>query len=222
MKVAIVVPVFNEEKHISGVIKDIKSAKLPIIVVDDGSTDTTSLKLHGASKTKYVAVLTHKVNLGKGAAMKTGAEYAFSKGFGAVIFMDSDGQHVAGDLPQFIKALEDGYGIIYGSRNMQMGMPLVRYIGNKFASIMVSQLFGVYVSDILCGFRGLTKSAYKSIKWESTGYAVETEMIIRASKKKLKFKEVPVQTLYHDNFKGVSILDAFGIFLDVIRWKIIL
>lgn len=222
MKIAIVLPAYNEEKHIVSVLAELKKTNLLIVVIDDGSTDTTSLKLRAMGKSGKVVVLTHKVNLGKGAAMKTGADFAFSKGYGAVVFMDSDSQHNPHDLTHFTEALSAGYEIVYGSRNMQMGMPFVRYIGNKAASILVNVLFGVYISDILCGFRGITKNAYKKIKWESSGYAVETEMIIRAAKKQVKFTEVPVQTLYHDNFKGVTIFDAFGILFAVIRWKLVL
>ena len=165
--------------------------------------------------------LRHKVNLGKGAAMKTGAEAAFSEGYENVIFMDTDGQHDTSDIDKFINKLKEGCDIVYGSRNMSMGrMPLVRNLGNRITSIVISFLFGVYVSDVLCGYRAITKRAYKKISWESVGYAVETEMVIRTAKEKLKHCEVPVKTLYLDAFKGVSVMDAVGIFFEVLRWRI--
>ena len=76
------------------------------------------------------------------------------------------------------------------------------------------------MSDLICGFRGLSKRAFKKLSWESTGYGVETEMAIRTAKSGLKHCEVPVQTVYYDEVKGVTILDAFNIFFDVIRWRI--
>ncbi len=222
MKIFIVIPVFNEENYIRSVIKKIKRQKLPVIVIDDGSTDLTLLKLRGVSKTVgcSIEVLSHNINLGKGAAMKTGAEAAFLQGADAVIFMDSDGQHDIGDLPKFVKKLNEGYEVVYGSRNMQMGVPLVRYLGNKTVSLLISFLFGIYVSDILCGYRATTNKAYDKIKWESAEYAVETEMVIRTAKNKLKYCEVPVATLYLDVFKGVSLMDAIGILFDILRWRI--
>ena len=211
---SIVIPAFNEEGRIVSVIKDVRKKGLPIIVVDDGSSDKTC----DIAKKEKVTVLRHKVNLGKGAAMKTGAKAAFQLGADAVVFIDSDGQHKAADLSKFIKAIEKGkFEVVFGSRNLKAGVPLVRYLGNKFASFLVSLLFGISVSDLICGYRALTKKAYAKIEWESAGYAVETEMVIKTGKYGLKYCEVPVAAVYYDSVKGVTILDAFSILIDVIR-----
>ena len=217
MKIFIVVPAFNEAKRIGGVLSGLEKTKLPVVVIDDGSSDRT----FEIVKKYKVTVLRHKINLGKGAAMKTGAEAAFSMGADAVIFMDSDGQHKIEDLPQFVKALKTGkYEIVFGSRNLGLGMPLERYIGNKLASVLVNLLFGIYVSDLISGYRALTRKAFEKINWESTGYGVETEMVVKCARLGLKHCEVPVATVYYDKFKGVSIIDAIGIFFDVFRWRI--
>lgn len=219
MKITIVMPVYNEEEKVITVLKEISKTKFPVVVVDDGSTDTTSLKLHGVNNPKLI-ILNHKINLGKGSALKTGCEYAFSHGADAVILMDSDGQHAVSDLALFVNKLESKkYDIIFGSRNLNFGVPFVRYIGNKIASVIVSMMFGIYVSDLISGYRAITKKAYEKIKWESTGYGVETEMVIRAKKASLSSCEIPVATIYYDNYKGVSILDAFEVFSNVIYWK---
>ncbi|HJY98728.1 MAG TPA: glycosyltransferase family 2 protein [Patescibacteria group bacterium] len=220
MNIFIVIPFFNEQSRIVKVLKEIQAYQFPIVVVNDGSRDDSKAEIRG-SKLKGVTLLEHKVNLGKGAALKTGAEYAFNRGAGAVIFMDADGQHEAEDLPKFVKALiTKKYDVVFGSRNFGYGVPFVRYIGNKVASVLIALLFGIYVSDIICGFRALSRKAYKKIKWESSGYGVETEMVIRVGKSKLRYCEIPVETLYHDKVKGVTILDALGIFGEVIKWKL--
>lgn len=218
-KYYIVLSAYNEGSHIVDVLKNIKNySGINIVVIDDGSKDDTS-KL--AARIAGVWVIKHKINLGKGAAMKTGAEFAFENGANAVIFMDSDSQHSAEDLPKFLQALEkERCDVVFGSRNLNFGLPLVRYIGNKFASVLVNLLFGIYVSDLLCGFRAITKKAYGKIKWESSGYGVETEMVIRVAKAKLKYCEVPVETIYRDRVKGVTIMDAFGILLNVLEWRL--
>lgn len=222
MKVFIVLPIYNEAKRISKVLEGISKFKLPVVLVDDGSDDSTKLKLKG-SKTQKLAVLTHKVNLGKGAALKTGCDYAFSKGADYVITMDSDGQHRSSDLGRFLDTIKSKkYDVILGSRNMGMGAPLDRFLGNKIASVLVGLMFGIYVSDLLCGFRALSKSAYKKIRWDSLGYGVEVEMIIRLNKAKLTHCEVPVETVYYDNYKGVSILDGMAIFGNLFYWKLTL
>jgi len=219
MKIFVVVPLFNEEKHIVSVLKDVSKYKLPIIVIDDGSKDHSKLKVQN-SKIKSVELLTHKVNLGKGAAMKTGADHAFSHGADAIVLMDSDGQHDAMDLSKFIEALKSGdYGVVFGSRNYSYGVPLVRFLGNKFASVVMSMFFRTYVSDVVCGFKGITKEAYKKIKWDSAGYGVEAEIVARVGRTGVSHCEIPIKTIYHDKVKGVTILDAIGILGEVIKWK---
>lgn len=218
MKIFVIVPLFNEKKHAPQVLKELSDFDLPVVVVDDGSTDGSLLKIK-EKRLKNIVFLEHKINLGKGAAMKTGAEYAFSKGADAIIFMDADGQHKPEDLPKFIENLNKGkYDVVFGSRNLNFGVPLVRYVGNKIASMVASILFGVYVSDVICGFRALTKRAYKTVEWESTGYGVETEIVARAGKRRLRYCEIPVETIYHDHVKGVTILDAISVFGNVIKW----
>ena len=222
VKIAIVISAHNEEKHVADVLKDFKKTKLPIYVVDDGSNDKT---FQVSSKFKIqnskFKVLRHRVNLGKGAAMKTGATAAFFEGADAVVFIDSDGQHKSKDLPNFMKALKrEKFDVIFGTRNLSHGAPLVRYLGNKFASVLVSFLFGIYVSDLLCGYRAVTRDAWEKMDLKSPGYGIETEMVIKAKKHGLKHCEVPVETVYYDEVKGVTILDAFNILFDVLRWRI--
>jgi glycosyltransferase involved in cell wall biosynthesis len=216
MKIFIVIPAFNEEKHIADVLKDVKKARLPVVVVDDGSSDKT---YEIAKRSKFL-VLRHKVNLGKGAAMKTGAKAAFKLGADAVIFMDSDGQHKVGDIEHFVDALNQNFDVVFGSRNLSYGVPIVRFMGNKFASVLISLMFGIYISDLISGYRALTKKAFRKINWESTGYGVETEMVIKTGKHNLKYCEVPVATVYLDSVKGVTILDAVNILFDVVRWRL--
>jgi glycosyltransferase involved in cell wall biosynthesis len=226
MNISIVISLFNEEKHISNVLTGIHKYELPVVVVDDGSSDNSKVKVNNLlrsqnSKLKKLTLLEHKINLGKGAAMKTGAEYAFSHGADGVVFMDSDGQHNPEDVIKFVELLSNGkYDVIFGSRNFSYGVPLVRYLGNKFASVLMAFLFGIYVSDVVCGFRAMTKRAFERIKWDSNGYGVETEMVARVGNNKLSYCEVPVETIYYSGVKGVTILDAFGILVQVVKWRL--
>jgi len=224
MRIAVVLPIFNEEKKIGGVLETLSKIKLPIILINDGSTDKTLEVIKNTTKQdKNITLISHRINLGKGSALRTGAQVAFNNKFDAVIFMDSDGQHDPADLKKFTERLTTKkYDIVLGSRNLDHGVPLVRFIGNKIASVLVALLFGTYVSDILSGFRGVTRDGYKKLKLESAGYGVETEIIVKIAKYKLRSCEIPVRTIYHDNNKGVTILDSIGILLDVFRWKIYL
>lgn len=220
MKISVVIPAYNEGDKIKIFLSHLKKVKLPIIIVDDGSSDSTSFILNSYVKKKFIYIR-HKINLGKGAALKTGCETAFRLGADAVIIMDSDGQHKVSDIPKFVKAINSSnYDIVFGSRNLTFGVPLVRFLGNKLASLLVSFLFGLYISDLICGFRAFSKKAYSKINWQSTGYGVETEMVINTAKYKLRHCEVPVETIYYDKFKGVTILDAVNIFFDLLFWRL--
>lgn len=214
MKSVIVMPAYNEDKRIQAVLAEIN---MPVIVVDDGSKDNTGELLKGS----HALVLKHKVNLGKGAALKTGCEAAFALGYDVVVMMDADGQHKVSDLPKLLSVLVSGkYDIVFGSRNLKANMPLVRLLGNRLASGLISGLFKIYVSDLICGYRAFTKKAYRKIYWQSRGYGVETEMVIRTGRSGLRYCEVPVETVYYDKFKGVTMLDAIGILGNVLKWRI--
>src|SRR5689334_16077776 len=109
MKTAIVVAAYNEEKHIEKLVKDIRANGYEwIIVVDDCSHDKTYTYATNAGAT----VLRHVVNLGKGAAMKTGAEYAVLHGAEALVFLDGDGQHHPKEIKHFEKELKNGHDIV--------------------------------------------------------------------------------------------------------------
>lgn len=216
MRVFIVIPAFNEGIRLKKVLDDIRSANLPTIVVDDGSKDST----YEVAKDQKVTVIKHKINLGKGAALKTGCEAAFLLGADAVIMMDSDGQHRVSDLPKFIEKIQSGkYDVVFGSRNLNLGVPLIRFFGNKVASVLINLLFGIYISDLICGYRAISKKAFEKINWQSTGYEVETEIVVMVSKLKLRYCEVGVETVYYDKFKGVTILDALSILGSVFKWR---
>jgi len=212
----VVIPAYNEAPRISAVTQEVKKYCQNIIVVDDGSKDKTSEIV----KKVGVKVLRHRLNLGKGAAMKTGVEAALDLGAEVVILLDADGQHDPKQIPEFLKQLEQGSEIVFGSRNLSFGVPLVRYLGNKFGSVLISLIFGIYRSDMLCGFIAFTESAYQKIKWDSSHYGVETEIVARTGKNKLKYSEIPIATIYKDKYKGVTIFDAIGILFNIPRWLI--
>ncbi|KKQ97151.1 hypothetical protein A3E15_03290 [Candidatus Woesebacteria bacterium RIFCSPHIGHO2_12_FULL_42_9] len=214
MKIFIVIPAFNEEKRIGKVLSDVKDQKFPFIVIDDGSKDKTSQ----IAKRYTPYVLRHSINLGKGAALKTGCLAAFKLGAEAVILMDSDGQHKASDLPKFVKALKI-CDVVFGVRNFGK-IPLVRLLGNKLITTIVSILYGINAQDILCGFKAFTRRSFEKIRWYSSGYSVETEIVALTGKHHLKNCEVPVATLYYDKFKGLSIEQGFGIIFEIIQFKL--
>ena len=216
MNIFLVIPAFNEGERLPAVLTGAGRflPKGKIIVVDDGSLQPI--------KTKSALVIRHRLNLGKGAAMKTGAEYAFGEKADAVIFMDADGQHDPKELPNFASRLEKGFDVVFGSRQPGLSVPLTRLLGNKFASIYINLLFNIYISDILSGYRALTKKAYRLLSWESSRYGVETEIVARLGKnlQRLKWTEFPIETIYIDKYKGVTIIDAIKVLVNTLWWRL--
>ena len=214
MKIIIVIPAFNEERRIGKVLSKLRDKGYYFVVVDDGSKDKT----FQVARRFTPHVFRHSVNLGKGAALKTGCLAAFRLGAEAVILMDSDGQHKASDLPKFVKSLKS-YDVVFGARDFK-GSPTVRLLGNKLITILTSLLFGISVSDILCGFKAFSRGAFKKIRWSSLGYSVETEIVAQSGKNHLKYCEVPVATVYYDKFKGLTPETGLEILFDLMLFRL--
>ncbi len=212
----VIIPARNEEKKIAEVISRAKNFAGRIIVVDDGSKDGTSREAEKLG----VTVLRHKVNLGKGAALKTGCDYALSQGAERMIVMDADGQHRPEDIPKFLSALQD-HQIVFGARQMPKSMPLVLRLGNGVINQILKILYRLKIEDSQCGFRAFTAETYRRIRWEAQDYYVETEMLIKAGKNRLKHATIPIETIYADNYKGTTVLDGVVIVMKMIGWRLI-
>jgi len=213
-KVWVVIPAHNEEKHIEGVIKNTKKFAKNILVVDDGSKDKTSV----IAERSGAFVLKHIVNLGKGAALKTGCEYAIKKGAEKIVVLDADGQHDPKEIPEFIKAL-DNADIVFGYRRLNKNMPFVLRYGNWFIFFMAKLLFGLKIADTQCGYRAFRSNAYNKIKWNAVDYSMESEMIANAGKAHLRYKQIPIETIYSDKYKGTTVIDGFKIVLNMVWWR---
>lgn len=213
--VVVIIPAYNEEKYLADVLKNVKKTGYDWVVVDDGSTDTTT-----SIAKRYGTVLTHRVNLGKGAALKTGCEYAFKKLTGkAVILMDSDGQHDPAELDLFLQALTEGSPVVFGARVITSEMPLIKILGNRFASVAIKLLYGTYIPDVPSGYKALTQRGYERVRWNCSDYRVELEIAVNVIKRKVKFSVVPIKTIYNDYSKGVQILDSIEQILSFIAWR---
>lgn len=221
MKIAVIIPEFNEGQRAVETVKEVlKNADGLIIVVDDGSINNSyELLDNNFKENKRVVVLQHVINLGKGAAMKTGLAMAWNNGAEAVIFVDADGQHSPKHLSEFEKALESN-DLVFGYRQLNKEMPFLRKWGNIFAKWVVRILFGVRRKEFLCGYLGFKKSVYKKIKWSSTRYGVETEIATKVAKNKLSYKEIKIDTIYVDKYKGVTMLDAVKVLFKIPWWYI--
>lgn len=211
----VIIPAYNEQRHIGSVISGAKRFAVNVVVVDDGSNDRTS----EIAKASGVIGLRHLVNLGKGCALKTGCDYAVSNGAKNIVVIDADGQHKPGQIPQFLRSLKS-VDIVFGYRTFNKKMPFVLRFGNSIISYMTKHVFGISLRDTQCGYRAFSVNAYRKVRWESKDYAMESEMVINAAKKKLRFKEIAIDTIYADRYKGTTLMDGIKITVKMLWWKL--
>lgn len=219
MKISIVVATYNEYSRVGQVLREIRGVTdSEIIVVDDGSNKKSRVLLDEVLRSvKNCRLLRHERNLGKGAAMRTGAKSAWQRQSDAVVFIDADGQHDPKFLPEFIDRLAK-YDLVFGYRELNHTAPAYRRLGNYLVKKLCKYLFHIDRKDLLCGFFAISRSVYDQILWTSDRYGVETEIATKVGKKQLDFAEVKINTTYIHKYKGVTILDAMKIFLKIPGW----
>ena len=214
-KVWIIIPCHNEEKNLGSVLAKCKKYVNNIIVVDDGSTDHT----YEVAEKANVYCLKHIVNMGKGAAARTGCDFALKNKAEKIILIDGDGQHDPGLIPVFLKHLEK-CDIVIGVRHFNKKMPTILRFGNNFINFIICILFQIKISDSQSGYRAFWAKHYRKIKWRSMDYSMESEMIANLAKHKLKLRQLKIKTIYQDNYKGTTILDGVRIIYNLLKWRV--
>jgi len=198
--VVIIIPAYNEEKYIEKTVKKCLEILPNVIVIDDGSKDLT----YSIAKKAGVLVLKHKVNKGKGVALRTGFNYALDKGFSGVITLDADSQHNVDEIQKFIDFLlsnKEGIDIILGNRMANpKGMPFIRLVANKFTSWLISKRANLNIPDVQSGFRYISRKVLENVKTKSHRFEAEPELLLRASLKGFKILSIPISTIY---YKGI-------------------
>ena len=222
MKLAIVIPAYNEAATIQKVIKHIprrvKGAKtLYIIVVDDGSTDQTGQLANIGG----VYLVCHRYNMGVGAATLTGLRAAIELGVTTAITLDADNQHDPKEIQRIFRAyIKDRSQLVIGSRFLSPDikkMPHMRVLGNRLMNWITYNFSRVKISDSQSGFRLLGPKLLKSIFYVSmSGYELWSAMIIHAARNGYKITEIPVSTIYYRNRRGQSPFNGINIFFKLL------
>lgn len=193
----VIIPAFNTEGTLPELLRrlalivDVNS----ILVVDDGSVDRTAAVAAGLG----VRVIQHRVNKGKGAALKTGFEYARTlPRCEAVVTLDADLQHVPEELPKFFEArMHSPANIIIGFRErLGTSMPFHRIASNALTSWLVSARVGKDIRDSQSGYRLIGREVLDAVTLDSQGYEMETELLVKATRKGFRVGFVPIRTVY--------------------------
>jgi glycosyltransferase involved in cell wall biosynthesis len=222
-KTFIIIPAYNEKEAISKVLDDLSPLGCPMVVVDDGSLENMGAQV---SKHKNVFYLRHKVNLGQGAALQTGIDFALKHGAAYLVSFDADGQHSVEDLPVILVPLvNDEADIVLASRFLAKGhhnAPFLKTIVLK-AGRWVNYFFtGLYLSDAHNGLRAMNRLAAITIRITENRMAHATEIVAQIKKHKLRYKEVAARVIYTDysKHKGQSSLNSVKIFFDLVLQKL--
>jgi glycosyltransferase involved in cell wall biosynthesis len=186
------IPAYNEAERIAGVVIG-ATAHLPVMVIDDGSTDDTSQQAEAAG----AVVLKQTPNQGKGAALRAGFRWATEQNYQAVITLDADGQHDPAEIPQFLQVYAARQAdLIIGQRNFSQ-MPPIRRLANWLGTKSYSWALGQYVPDNQSGYRLISRRLIEAILTsQEQGFEFEVEMITTCARKGYRLDWVPIRTIY--------------------------
>ena len=220
--VFVIIPAYNENTIIRQVIQELLPYKYKVVVVDDGSIKPLSRLLNKMP----VYYIRHKVNLGQGAALQTGIEFALSKQAKYIVTFDSDGQHQASDIEKLLQPiLQEKMDIVSGSRFMEgssHNMATKRKLLLQIARYVNFIFTGLLLTDAHNGLRALTREAAQKIKITENGMAHATELLRQIKKRNLRYCEVPVTIHYteYSKKKGQTLASSFRIFFDLLLNKL--
>jgi glycosyltransferase involved in cell wall biosynthesis len=203
LRTCVLVPTYNNSKTLGKLLQELSEYTDQIIVVNDGSTDTTTEIL---AQFQSLHQINYKTNVGKGWALRCGFKKALELGFQYAITIDSDGQHFPEDLPNFLSQVEKNPGcLIIGKRNMeQAGIPGKSSFGNKFSNFWYWVETGYTMGDTQSGYRLYPIELLQSMKFFTRKFEFEIEVIVRAAWKGILITAVPVKIFYEEKAKRIS------------------
>lgn len=239
MKLSIIIPVFNEEKTISEILKRVSEVKIlgvekQIILVNDGSTDGTASAIQSRlnrGKIQNLEYIKHQKNQGKGAAVRTGIKNATGD---YIIIQDADLEYNPKDIEKLVKPVQDKLAeVVYGTRLKRMPSfskdertPrfLLHYIGNKFLSLLTSILYGQWITDMETCYKLFPKSAVEDMKLNARGFEFEPEITAKLLRKGYKIYEISISTKprgYDEGKKLSTFKDGFIALWSLLKYRFI-
>ncbi len=210
---SVIMPVYNERETLSEILARVRAVDLPkeIVVVDDGSTDGTREILREEEQKGDLKVLYHRVNMGKGAAVRTGLEHATGD---FIIIQDADLEYDPRDYPKLLKPLLEGEAeVVYGSRFMDFGksMFFLQALGNRIVTMFTNLLYGTALSDMETCYKVFKAEVIKSIPLCSRRFELEPEITAKLLKRGYHIQEVPISYQGREYHQGKKLTWRDGI-----------
>jgi glycosyltransferase involved in cell wall biosynthesis len=218
--VVAVIPAYQCAATIGAVARGVRRHLERVVVVDDGSDDATAAEAEAGGA--LVSRLAE--NRGKGAALLHGIAVALAGDPAAVLLLDGDGQHDPADVPAFLAAWDRGDAdLVIGSRMAEgksQAIPRARYWTNRIGSRILSWMTGWDIEDSQSGYRLLAAKLLRELGMESRGYAVESEMLLKAAHRRARLAQVPIRVIYEGNVSHYRpVLDTVTIVLWSVYFK---
>lgn len=213
----VVIPVFNEQEVIAGVVEDVLGEFDNVVCVDDGSSDRSVYEI---SKTA-ARVIRHPVNLGAGAATQTAIDFAMlDPTVSYIVTFDADGQHRVQDAVAMVDRLRAGdLDFVFGSRFLdnQTEMPGIKRVVLKLAVWFTNATSGLEFTDAHIGLRAFTRNAASRFRLTQPGYTHCSELISQIAAEGMTYEEYPVKVYYTDysKAKGQSLWNSVNILFDL-------
>ncbi len=202
-RVFVVIPAYNEASVISDVLTNLLKLYPDIIVVDDCSTDQT----YQLACLFPIHCVRHVINLGQGAALQTGDEFALALGANIIVHFDADGQHRVDQIEKLIEPISFGRAdVVFGSRFLGVSSALPkakRWILLPLGRLVNWFFTGLHLSDAHNGFRAMSRSAAELINIRLNRMAHATEIVSQVRAHRLRYQEVPVVIDYREFGQGV-------------------
>lgn len=212
-RILALIPAYNEAGRVGSVVAAVR-ARLPVLVVDDGSTDDTARLAEEAGAT----VLRQQPNQGKGAALRAGFRWALDAGYDAVITLDADGQHDPAEIPAFVEAFSaQSADLLIGERTFAQ-MPFPRNLSNTIGRWLFSWALGQPVRDNQSGYRLLSQRMMEAtLESREGGFEFEVEMIVTCVQRGYRLAGVPIRTIYEGEKSHIKPIPQTIHFMRVVR-----
>lgn len=214
----VVIPLYNEATVIGGVVRSLREHFTHIVCIDDGSSDSSAAEAREAG----AILVQHPINLGQGAALQTGFEYALAHSTCEyVVTFDADGQHRIEDALDMLRAArEEDVAVIFGSRFLddRTNPGVLKRVILKTAIWVTNMTTGMKLTDAHNGLRVIRRDALARVDLQQDRMAHATEIVLELGRTGLPWKEHPVELLYTDysKSKGQSVLNSVNILVDLV------